>query len=65
VSHVEDAHSELAMRVVGVRDGVLGESLRWWSNCITCNSEDKKEQYKLQYDVDKGYREGEHYGVLD
>jgi hypothetical protein len=25
--------------VIGVRDNVLGESLRWWSDYIACNSD--------------------------
>jgi hypothetical protein len=28
--------------VVGIGDGVLGESLRWWSDYIDCNSEHPK-----------------------
>jgi hypothetical protein len=54
VSHVKDAHSVLSMRVLSVKDGVLEESMRWWSDCITCNSKHQKGQYGLQYDVDKG-----------
>jgi hypothetical protein len=29
--------------VVGVSDGVLGESLWWWSNYIVCNSDHPNE----------------------
>jgi hypothetical protein len=63
-SHVKDAHSGLAMQIIDVRDVVLGESLRWWSDCITHNSKYQKEQHGLQYDVDKGYRKESTTGHL-
>jgi hypothetical protein len=65
VSHVKDAHSVLSVRVLSVKDGVLEESMRWWSDCITCNSKHQKGQYGLQYDVDKGHWERKHYRGLD
>jgi hypothetical protein len=44
------------MRIIDARDVVLGESLWWWSDCITYNSKHQKGHYGLQYDVDKGYQ---------
>jgi hypothetical protein len=46
-SRVRDEHSGLVMHVVGVRDGMLPESLQWWLDCITSKLKHQKEQYKL------------------